>query len=258
MARLLTKLRIDEISLVDRGAGDKCHVVLAKRDDSGEQGLQLVTRKDRDRGDAWAQYRREHARARDRKRADAVGRDGELAEMLRDNVRTLADATALLLNSKSSAGRALNGILSGRLEDRADAVLRIADTLRGEAEQRKRMHVLGMSPLSEACGAAIMDYLGWPTMYPAGDQHEQLNDEADDAAPIVDEDGDVLEPEGEDTSKMKAAEVAVLKKAASTPAGLHNICKHISDDERACGLSRADFDSLVIAHCEVNNKNLNR
>jgi hypothetical protein len=33
MPKVLTKLRVDEISCVDRGAGDGCNVVLSKRDD---------------------------------------------------------------------------------------------------------------------------------------------------------------------------------------------------------------------------------
>jgi hypothetical protein len=38
MPKVLTKLRIDEISAVDKGAGEGCKVVLYKRDDSGERG----------------------------------------------------------------------------------------------------------------------------------------------------------------------------------------------------------------------------
>ena len=34
MPNKLTKLRIDEISLVDKGAGDGCKVILMKRDNS--------------------------------------------------------------------------------------------------------------------------------------------------------------------------------------------------------------------------------
>src|ERR1700730_14653429 len=34
MARILTKLRIDEVSAVDRGAGDGVKIVLMKRDDT--------------------------------------------------------------------------------------------------------------------------------------------------------------------------------------------------------------------------------
>jgi hypothetical protein len=38
MPKVLTKLRVDEISAVDRGAGEGCKVVLYKRDDGGERG----------------------------------------------------------------------------------------------------------------------------------------------------------------------------------------------------------------------------
>jgi hypothetical protein len=37
MPKVLTKLRIDEISSVDRGAGDGCKIVLYKRDDSDDR-----------------------------------------------------------------------------------------------------------------------------------------------------------------------------------------------------------------------------
>src|SRR5262249_26786041 len=35
-AKILTRLRINEVSLVDRGAGEQCRVVISKRDDSND------------------------------------------------------------------------------------------------------------------------------------------------------------------------------------------------------------------------------
>ena len=81
------------------------------------------------------------------------------------------------------------------------------------------------------------------------------DDEAGDAADIVDANGD-LETTEEDEDTMNSSEIAVLKKAASTSAGFRNILKNLADDSNACGLTRAQFDEIVIEHCEVNNKNL--
>ena len=158
MAKLLTRLRIDEISSVDKGANQGAKIILMKRDDAADRrgardrrgpqidtrlanifeaylgdGRPLIRKRTKDEsGDAWAQYRREHARELERRRSDMVGRGGELGETLKQ-VRDLAGAQALLL-AHSSASRELNALLSGvPFVERAAALLRLARTLRGEA-----------------------------------------------------------------------------------------------------------------------------
>src|SRR5438477_12992791 len=61
MAKKLTRLRIDEISSVDKGAGENCRIVLMKRDAPLRNKFTAIFEKafqegddDRDRGDAAA------------------------------------------------------------------------------------------------------------------------------------------------------------------------------------------------------------
>lgn len=158
VAKLLTRLRTGEVSSVDRGAGEGVKIVLMKRDDAADRrdhrerrrpqidkrlenifeaylgdGRPLLRKRTKaGSGDAWAQYRRDHARELERRRNDMVGRGGELGETWKQ-VRDLAGAQALLL-SHSSASRELNALLSGvPFVERAAALLRLARTLRGEA-----------------------------------------------------------------------------------------------------------------------------
>jgi hypothetical protein len=50
MPKILTKLRIDEISSVDRGAGEGCRIVLYKRDDGETMFKIKLPERDESRG----------------------------------------------------------------------------------------------------------------------------------------------------------------------------------------------------------------
>jgi hypothetical protein len=87
MVRKLTKLRISEISAVDRGAGEGCKIVLAKRDDAASRD-----------GDAVS---------------DDGSELGSLARMIRALMRVgMAEETALRFLMFSAHGRQLAAHLS--------------------------------------------------------------------------------------------------------------------------------------------------
>src|SRR5262249_10715760 len=62
-AKILTRLRIDEVSMVDRGAGERCRVVISKRDDSA--------------GDDFDEWRNKQAAIAERQNEEHLRAEGE-------------------------------------------------------------------------------------------------------------------------------------------------------------------------------------
>src|SRR5262245_46564365 len=99
-AKVLTRLRIDEVSMVDRGAGEQCRVIISKRDDSATDN---DFDKWRNEQAAIAERQNEeHLRAEDEREAQNFFRGMQMSE---SSARAMARAAEELNKSYAAVDR---------------------------------------------------------------------------------------------------------------------------------------------------------
>src|SRR5215471_6608851 len=75
--KILTRLRISEVSLVDRGAGENCKILISKRDDSADNDFDEWRNK---QAAIAERQNEEHLRAEDEREAQKFFRGMQMSE----------------------------------------------------------------------------------------------------------------------------------------------------------------------------------
>jgi hypothetical protein len=220
MPKVLTRLHIDEISAVDKGAGEDCRIVLMKRDQQRAKMKKIFDR-----------YFRPDGTARKRVADDDV-LDAERA------AATRSKAAEFVLHSREGhrLARRFPGASPSELIDLVCAAGIPVD---------KREH-----------GPRWMQMAGDPAIF--APENERTGDDAlsegathSDEEEFQSEDEDLEECE-EDAMKNFEA----LRTVAKSATGMQEIVKNVLGSANACGLSKQEWDELLIDHAEATGKRL--